>query len=181
MLLALLLLAAAPVTTVRLFQSGSAKVGSVAPSFGGWDLTQGKVLTLDGLRRTPFLQPLLITFGASWCKPCVEGLPRLKALTVKHPEVRLVLIAVENDAGQAQKLVARVGIDGPVLLDKFEQVAKTYGVAGEEKTQLPRTFLVDAGGRVRAIYSVEGDDFEKVIEADLEEAKTPVRPAADGQ
>jgi len=52
-------------------------------------------------------------------------------------------------------------------------------VAGEEKTQLPRTFLVDAGGRVRAIYSVEGDDFEKVIEADLEEAKTPVRPAAE--
>jgi len=180
MLLALLL-AAAPVTTVRLFQSGSAKVGSAAPSFGGWDLTQGKVLTLDGLRRTPFLQPLLITFGASWCKPCVEGLPRLKALSVKHPEVRLVLIAVENDAAQAQKFVARVGIDGPVLLDKFEQVAKTYGVAGEEKTQLPRTFLVDAGGRVRAIYSVEGDDFEKVIEADLEDAKTPVRPAADGK
>ena len=139
------------------------------------------MLTLDGLRRTPFLQPLLITFGASWCKPCVEGLPRLKALSVKHPEVRLVLIAVENDAAQAQKFVARVGIDGPVLLDKFEQVAKTYGVAGEEKTQLPRTFLVDAGGRVRAIYSVEGDDFEKVIEADLEEAKTLLRPAAEAR
>jgi peroxiredoxin len=179
MLLALLLLAAGPVSTVRLHESGSAKVGSAAPSFGGWDLAQRKVLTLDGLRRTPFLQPLLLTFGASWCKPCVEGLPRLKALALKHPEVRLVLIAVENDAEQAQKFAARVGIDGPVLLDKFEQVAKTYGVAAEEKTQLPRTFLVDAAGRVRAIYGVEGDDFEKVIEADLEEAKIPLRPATE--
>src|SRR5207245_6628717 len=97
------------------------------------------------------------------------------------PELRLVLIAVENDTDQAQKFAARVGIDGPAVLDKFEQIAKAYGVAGEEKTQLPRTFLIDAGGKVRAIYGVEGDDFEKTIEADLEEAKTLLRPAADGQ
>ena len=181
MLLALLLLAAGPISTVRLYESGSAKVGSAAPSFGGWDLAQRKVLTLDGLRRVPFLQPLLLTFGASWCKPCAEGLPRLKALSVKHPEVRLVLIAVENDADQAQKFATRIGIDGPAVLDKFEQVAKAYGVAGEEKTQLPRTFLIDAGGRVRAIYGVEGDDFEKAIESDLETAKAAMYPASDGQ
>ena len=54
MLLALLLLAAGPLGTVRLYESGNAKVGSAAPSFGGWDLTQRKVLTLDGLRRVPF-------------------------------------------------------------------------------------------------------------------------------
>jgi len=179
MLLALLLLAAAPVSTVRLFESGSAKVGSAAPSFGGWDLAQRKVLTLDGLRRVPFLQPLLLTFGASWCKPCAEGLPRLKKLSVNHPEVRLVLIAVENDADRAQKFATRVGIDGPAVLDKFEQIARAYGVAGEEKTRLPRTFLIDAGGKVRAIYGVEGDDFEKAIEADLEAAKTTARPAVD--
>jgi peroxiredoxin len=179
MLIALLLLAAAPASTVRLYASGSAKVGSAAPSFGGWDLAQHKVLTLDGLRRTPFLQPLLLTFGASWCKPCAEGLPRLKALAVKHPEVRLVLVAVENDAGQAQKFAARVGIDGPAVLDRFEQIARAYGVAGEEKTQLPRTFLIDAAGRIRAIYGAEGDDFEKAIEADLEAAKTLARPALD--
>ena len=179
MLLALLLLAAGPTSTVRLFESGNAKIGSAAPSFGGWDLAQRKVLTLDGLRRVPFLQPLLLTFGASWCKPCAEGLPRLKALSVKHPEVRLVLIAVENDADQAQKFATRVGVDGPAVLDKFEQIAKAYGVAGDEKTQLPRTFLIDAGGRVRAIYGAEGDDFEKAIEADLEAAKTVTRPAGD--
>jgi len=179
MLLALLLLAAGPISTVRLYESGSAKVGSSAPSFGGWDLAQRRVLTLDGLRRVPFLQPLLLTFGASWCKPCAEGLPRLKSLSVKHPEVRLVLIAVENDAEQAQKFAARMGIDGPAVLDKFEQVAKTYGVAGEEKMQLPRTFLIDAAGKVRAIYSVEGDDFEKAIEADLDAAKTLARPAVE--
>ena len=170
-----LLLAAAP-RTVKVQESGAAHVGGAAPSFGGWDLTGRKVLTLDGLRRTPNLAPLLITFGASWCKPCAEGLPRLKALADKHQDLRLVLIDVEVDASKAQEFAQRMGIDGPALLDKFEQIAKTYGVAGEEKTQLPRTFLLDTMGKVRAIYRQEGADLEKVIEADLESAKTPLRP-----
>ena len=181
MLLIALLLAAMPSATVRLQDSGSARVGSPAPSFGGWDLTGERVLTLEGLRRTPMLQPLLITFGASWCKPCVEGLPRLKAFSRKHLELRLVYIAVEGDPAKAQQFAAKAGIDGPTILDKLELIARTYGLAGEQRTQLPRTFLVDAGGKVQAIYGEEGKDLEKAIEADLEAAKTPVRPAAGGR
>src|SRR5882672_5931678 len=146
MLLAALLLAAAPAATVRMQESGSAKVGSAAPSFGGWDLTGQRALTLDGLRRTPYLLPLLMTFGGSWCKP----------------------------------FAAKTGIAGvPAVLDKLELVAKSYGVAGEQKTQLPRTFLIDAGGKVRVIYGAEGDDFEKALEADVE--KVAPRPASEGK
>lgn len=183
MLLLALLLSAAPVNTVKLQESGLAKVGSAAPSFGGWDLAGRKVLTLDGLRRTPAMAPLLITFGASWCKPCNAGLPRLRALAGKHPELRLVLVDVEDDAQKAQEFATRCGIDGPALLDKFKQVARTYGVAsdgqdGGESMALPRTFLVDTMGKVRAIYREEGADLEAVIETDLEASKTAVRPAA---
>jgi peroxiredoxin len=178
------LLASAPTATVKLTESGAAKVGSAAPSFAGWDLTGRKVLTLDGIRRTPVMAPLLITFGASWCKPCNEGLPRLVSLTKKHPELRLVLIDVESDAQKAQEFAARMGVDGPALLDKFEQTAKTYGVAGsggdgKETTALPRTFLIDDKGKVRGIYREEGADLEAVIEADLDASKNPIRPVAD--
>jgi len=179
------LLAAAPTATVKLTESGAAKVGSAAPSFAGWDLTGRKVLTLDGLRRTPVMAPLLITFGASWCKPCNEGLPRLVSLTRKHPELRLVLIDVESDAQLAQEFAARMGVDEhSALLDKFEQTAKTYGVAGsggdgKETTALPRTFLIDDKGKVRGIYREEGADLESVIEADLAAAKTAMRPSSD--
>ena len=182
-LIAALLVASASTATVKLQESGGARIGAVAPSFGGWDLAGKKVLTLDGLRRTPSMAPLLITFGASWCHACAAGLPRLRALAAKHPELRLVLIDVEADAQKAQEWAAQMGVDGPALLDKFENIARTYGVAGgsdasgKETTALPRTFLVDAQGRVRAIYREEGRDLEAVIEADLEAAKAPVRPA----
>src|SRR5262249_20614850 len=101
--LSAVLLAAAPAATVPLTDSGSARVGTAAPSFGGWDLTGRKVLTLDGVRRTPTMASLLITFGASFCKPCNEGVPRMVALTKKHPELRLVLIDVEPDTQKAQE------------------------------------------------------------------------------
>jgi peroxiredoxin len=178
-LLAIALVATAPASTVKLQESGQAKVGRAAPSFGGWDLSRKNVLTLDTLRRTPALAPLLITFGASWCKPCNEGLPRLRALTRKHPELRLVLIDVESDGAVAQEWAARLGIDGPAILDLFDEVAKTYGVVEGEKKMLPRTFLIDQLGKVRAIYREEGADLEQLIEADLEAATPPVRPAVE--
>ena len=183
MILLALLFASAPAATVKLTESGAAKVGSAAPSFGGWDLAGRKVLTLDGIRRTPAMASLLITFGASWCKPCNEGLPRLVEVTRKHPELRLVLVDVESDAQKAQEFAAKTGVDGPAILDKFEQIAKTYGVSGsggdgKETTALPRTFLVDTMGKVRAIYREEGTDLEKVIEADLEASRTAVRPVS---
>ncbi len=178
------LLATASATTVKLDKSGAANVGSPAPSFGGWDTGGKQVLTLDGLRHKPTLSPLLITFGASWCHPCREGLPRLIALSKKHPELRLVLIDVETDGEPAQAWASELGLTAPAILDKFENIAKTYGVGssqadgGKETLQLPRTFLVDITGRVRAIYREEGLDLEQVIETDLEAAKALVRPAA---
>ena len=158
--------------TVKLPESGLARIGSMAPSFGLWDLKGEGPYILEKMRKEPTPAPLLITFGASWCKPCRTGLPRLKALADKHPEMRLVLIDVDNlDAvAEAQKWVGELDLKGPVLFDKFKTAATRYGAWAETKSSLPRTFLVDEKGRVRAIYSVEGADLEQVIEADLRQA-----------
>jgi thiol-disulfide isomerase/thioredoxin len=168
----LLLLAAAGHAdkTVTLSTSGEARIGAMAPSFGLWGVAGDGPFVLEKLRKQPAPAPLLITFGASWCPPCRAGLPRLKALADKHPELRLVLIDVETDVSAAQAWIKEVGLQGPTLLDKFEVAARLYGAAAANKSSLPRTFLVDARGRVRAIYSVEGADLEAVIEDDLRAA-----------
>ena len=75
-----------------------------------------------------------------------------------------------------------IGLTAPAILDKFGNIARTYGLDSAESDRqsmkLPRTFLVDLTGRVRAIYREEGKDLEQVIEADLLAAKSPVRPAS---
>jgi peroxiredoxin len=162
-----LLLAAA--LTVRLQESGAARVGAPAPSFGGWSLDERTVVTLESLRSPP--APLLVTFGASWCAACAKGLPRLRAVADAHPEVRLVLVDVEADAAKARAFATRYGLAERAMLDKFGTVAAKYGLsieAGDERrTSLPRTFLLDRDGRVRAIYGEEGDDLSRAVESDL--------------
>jgi thiol-disulfide isomerase/thioredoxin len=178
----LLLVAAAPVKTQRLQESGGAKVGGMAPPFGAFDLAGRSVLTFDNLRKSPSPLPLLVTFGASWCVPCKQGLPRLVKLEQKHKgEFRLVLIDVERDSQPALDFAASCGVTGPALLDKFEVIASSYGLHENNKLALPRTFLVAASGRVAAIYREEGEDLEAVIEADLKllaEGGAPAAPLA---
>jgi thiol-disulfide isomerase/thioredoxin len=174
------LLAAAPAKTLVLTESGSAKVGAMAPSFGGWDLSGKQVISLDKLLKEQPPTALLITFGASWCLPCNEGFPRLMALQQKHQEVlRLLLVDVEPGQAKAQEFAARHGFSGPAILDKFEVTAKTYGLHEQGKLALPRTFLLTAKGRVQAIYREDGADIEELIEADLKAALAhPEGPAA---
>jgi len=167
---AFLLMAAAPEKTQRLTESGGAKIGAMAPPFGAFDLAGRDVLAFDALLRKPAPTPLLVTFGASWCVPCNEGLPRLVQLEKKHKGAfKLVLVDVEPDAQAAQGFAARCGMTGPALLDKFEVIAKSYGLHDNNKLALPRTFLINAKGRVAAIYREEGRDLEEVIEADLKQ------------
>ena len=177
---ALLLLAAAPTATVKLSTSGEAAVNAMAPSFGGWDLTGTRVLTLDALREKPRPAPLLLTFGASFCEPCRAGLPRLKKFADAHPGLRLVLIDVETAPETAQQFArATLGEGALALLDKFETIARTYGLADDGRLALPRTFLIAANGRVQAIYREEGPDLEAVLEKDLR-ALPPPKQAPSG-
>jgi thiol-disulfide isomerase/thioredoxin len=168
--------------TVKLEHSGEARVGSMAPSFGLWGVNGDGPFVLERLRKTPSPAPMLITFGASWCAPCRTGLPRLKALAEKNPPLRLVLIDLDREAAEARTWLQELGWSAAALHDKFEVCARLYGAAANNKSSLPRTFLVDAKGRVRAIYSIEGADLEAVIEADLKAAVASpglqVEPAA---
>lgn len=162
----LLLAAADHGATVKLNESGEARVGGIAPSFGLWGVNGDGPFVLDKLRKLPSPAAMLVTFGASWCGPCKEGLPRLKKFTEQHRELRMVLIDVEADAAEAQAWVKKLGLTCTVLHDKFKVAATRYGAANI----LPRTFLVDPRGRVRAIYSIEGTDLEAVLAQDLSAA-----------
>jgi thiol-disulfide isomerase/thioredoxin len=162
--------------TSKITESGPVAVGKPAPGFGGFDVTGREILSLEKIRLSPSPAPVLVSFGASFCKPCREGLPRLKSFVARHPEVRLVLVDVEADQEAAAAFAKEQGI-ALAVLDKFEVAAKAYGVAQGSSLTLPRTFLLAANGRVGAIYRTEGPDLEAVLEVDLAALVAPA-PAA---
>ena len=150
-------------TSERLAESGTVRAGAKAPQFGGWDLDGKKLHMLGKLLKDPQPLPLLISFGASWCTPCEESLPRLLALQKKHAgALRLVYIDIVEDKEPVRAFLEKHKWEGPVVLDKLGVIAKSYGV-----TSMPRTFLLDADGTVLAIFAAEGADLEEAIEAEL--------------
>jgi len=89
-------------------------------------------------------QVWLLNVWASWCEPCREELPALKALSGRD-HISLVGLNYKDDAAQASALLQRVG--NPYLgsaVDSDGRVGMDYGVQG-----VPETFVIDAGGQIR--------------------------------
>ena len=162
--------------TERLDSCGPVRVGGPAPEFGGWSV-DGHVVTLRRLLHASGRKPsagLVLSFFATWCKPCKAGLPLLASLAPGLGErgVSVLLVAVGEDAGQVRPFLAGLGVGLPALEDKFGKVAERYGVGGAEGGVLPRTFVLDGQGRVRAILGREGTDFGAALLAALPKGDT---------
>ncbi len=112
--------------------------------------------------------PLLISFWATWCKPCVEELSEYKKLYSEYKAKGFNIIAISTDD---EKTVAKVkpfvkskDYNFTVLLDTNSEVARKYYVQN-----VPYTFLLDEKGNI--VYShlgyKKGDELQvkKKVEA----------------
>jgi cytochrome c biogenesis protein CcmG/thiol:disulfide interchange protein DsbE len=145
----------------------SAKVGRPAPALDLPDLG-GRSVTLEGLRG----RAVALNFWATWCQPCREEMPAFAAAwrESRGTCVEYVGVTEESSRDDAAAEVARSGVAYPVVLDGDGAVARAYGVTG-----LPRTFVIDAEGTVRRVFS------GRISREQLEKALAPFVPATCGR
>jgi peroxiredoxin len=156
-------------------QSGPMRVGEKSPSFAGWGL-DGSLITLSQLLPAP-PGALVVSFFATWCKPCEQSLPAL-ARTVQSLQarnVRALLVAYGEGAEAVRPFVEAHSLGLPVLLDPFTKISQRLGVG----KALPRTFVLDGEGRVRAIFETEGEDFEAALRLALLAAIQPMTASSE--
>lgn len=106
---------------------------------------------------------VLVDFWATWCGPCVEELPNLKALYEKHHAAGFEIIGVnlDDNLGRVSAFVKTQGLAWPQLVSEQGQdnpLANYYGVY-----QLPTTFIIGRDGKVTAI-DLFGDDLEAEVQ-----------------
>jgi len=46
--------------------------------------------------------PVLLDFWATWCKPCIKGMPKLEAIHGKYKERGLTVIGINEDGPRGQ-------------------------------------------------------------------------------
>ncbi len=92
---------------------------------------------------------VLIDFWASWCDPCKQSFPWMKALQARHAEQGLVILAINLDrqSKKARSFLQEQQVNFPVLFD-----SQGINAARNELKAMPTSLLLDRQGRLRLVH-----------------------------
>lgn len=116
--------------------------GQPAPDFALADL-DGNPVRLEDLRG----RPVVLNFWASWCGPCVEEFPLLRAAADQHAGDGLAIVGIVYDdrSETARAFMEHNGGTWPAAMDPGGRVAAAYGVYAP-----PQTYFIGRDGTVVA-------------------------------
>jgi len=95
---------------------------------------------IQGLETDYKNQAVVVHVWASWCPPCVAEMPEMAAWMLKHPEVKVVAVSLDNSMEEAEGFLNREHIAIPARLTDRQEAAKLW-IRG-----LPTTILLNAKG-----------------------------------
>ena len=152
---AILAVAAAIAVSVALLLPSSAP-----PPETEFTLLDGRKITLRSLRG----RPVLISFWATTCGPCVEELPDLIRLyNVWHPlGFELIAVAMPYDPpALVQEFAQRRGLPYPVALDVQGKLTSAFGGV----PYVPAAFLIAPNGNIvmNSIGRLDTDKARRII------------------
>ncbi|MCK9220355.1 MAG: TlpA disulfide reductase family protein [Bacteroidales bacterium] len=109
-------------------------------------------------------KPIIISFWATWCKPCIRELTTMADVYdewVKETGVKLYAVSVDDarSANLVAPLVNGKGWDYTVLLDPNSDFKRAMNVG-----PIPHTFLLNGNGEVVWQHTsfAEGDELELI-------------------
>ena len=162
------------------------KPGDLAPSWAlmyapgkfeflkNWTVERDK--NLRKFMSQPDRYPVVLSFFATWCVPCMKELPHLENVyqAYKNEKVKFFLVDIteatrtgENEnSPKAGPFLAEKGITIPILYDNRGVAKERYGA----KT-LPRLFVIDKFQTIREVRQGfhEDEDLEGELSAIIDE------------
>jgi thiol-disulfide isomerase/thioredoxin len=115
-----------------------ANIGTPAPQFTDSDGIQS--VDLDRLRG----HVVVLNFWATWCVPCIEELPSLEQMQRDLPQITVVAISDDEDAGAYQQFLIDNHINFVTVRDPSFRIPKLYGTI-----KLPESYVIDQRGILR--------------------------------
>ena len=103
---------------------------------------------------------IVIDVWASWCSDCIKGMPKVKALQEKYPDVVYLFISMDKNYDSWRAGIEKYDVKG----EHFLTSDGMKGVFGKSINLdwIPRYMIVDKNGTIALFKAIEADD-EKLI------------------
>ena len=126
---------------------------------------EGKLLQYSEIKGS---KVTVIDFWATWCKPCVNSIPKLVELYNSYSPEEVAFIAVSIDSprnlNKIRPFAESVGINYPVLLDTDQEVMKDLNI-----TVIPTLVVVNAENEVLLFHEGFAPGDEKLLKQEIDE------------
>jgi len=135
-----LLLALAASVLVLPAPAQAVEAGASAPNFL-LPTAKGEPLALDKLRG----KVVYVDFWASWCGPCRRSFPWMNEMQQKYGAKGFTVVAINVDKkrADAEKFLAQIPANFPVVYDEAGTTPAAYAVKG-----MPSSYLIDPSGKI---------------------------------
>lgn len=142
-------------------------IGKMAPDFNTPDVN-GKMIRLSDFREKSYV---LLDFWASWCVPCVKGIPHMKALYTKYHDKGFDIISITKDDSRqdwlsALKKHAITHWYQVATVQDLEKASQGYidseNISYKYPTNsIPQYILIDKTGKIIAKWEGYSEENEK--------------------
>jgi len=144
--------------------SPGTRVGNLAQDFTLKDL-ENRSYTLKEMRGKRVVH---VVFWATWCVPCLQEVPTLRATYDKYRERGLQVLGIAVDMGQTldgvRTAVRDLKINYPILWDEGGSLLERYRVA-----YIPQNFLIGKDGVIRYAGTSLPANYDTLVESLLKE------------
>lgn len=120
------------------------KRGEPAPDFKAVTLATGKPLTLGSLRG----RVVLIDLWATWCPPCVKGLPETLALQKEYEQKGVVVLAASNEDPKTVTAFLKAHPE----LRGLNVILSTEAIQRFDARAIPTVVIVGRDGKIAASF-----------------------------
>ena len=149
------------------------RINQYAPPFNLTDLS-GRSISSAGLKGSY----VILDFWGSWCGPCIDLIPDLKAFAQQyeaHKNVRIISIAQENSdrLDALRRLIAKQAMTWPQVAEKPSAKMSNKTTVRYQVNTFPTTLLLSPSGQIlhRGSGRASFEELKSVLSRELSKTK----------
>jgi thiol-disulfide isomerase/thioredoxin len=126
--------------------------------------TQEQEITFSEILNTYTGKTIIIDVWAGWCKDCVGGLPKVKKLQNKHPDIVYLFLSLDKTPKSWKNAIKVLDIKGAHYFIKSGWKGDFCSAINLD--WIPRYMVINPAGEIALFKAIEADDerIEKLLQ-----------------